>query len=414
MKRWIAILLVFAVTIGLSACSQVDTRDLMQDISARTVNVQPDMDAGAEAAADFAVRLFQISMEEKNTLISPLSVFYALAMTANGADGETLEQMEQVIGMKMDALNGYMLTYLEQLPESKDYKLSLANSVWLKEDPCFVVEKSFLQTNADYYGAEIYQATFDENTRKAINHWVEEHTDGLIPEILDRIPDKAVMYLVNALVFDGKWDREYKEYQIREGKFTTEDGVRQNVDMMHSEEHTYLKDDMVTGFMKYYKGRQYAFVALLPNEDVSLSQYVESLTGEQLRNLINRAQNVPVYASIPKFETEYSCEMQEALQKMGMTNSFDWRLADFSRLGRYNADGMNLFINRVVHKTFISVSEQGTRAGAATVVEIAPGNAAPMEEIKEVVLNRPFLYMIVDCETGFPIFMGAMRSVNEG
>ena len=414
MKRWIAILLVFAVTIGLSACSQVDTRDLMQDISARTVNVQPDMDAGAEAAADFAVRLFQISMEEKNTLISPLSVFYALAMTANGADGETLEQMEQVIGMKMDALNGYMLTYLEQLPESKDYKLSLANSVWLKEDPCFVVEKSFLQTNADYYGAEIYQATFDENTRKAINHWVEEHTDGLIPEILDRIPDKAVMYLVNALVFDGKWDREYKEYQIREGKFTTEDGVRQNVDMMHSEEHTYLEDDMVTGFMKYYKGRQYAFVALLPNEDVSLSQYVESLTGEQLRNLINRAQNVPVYASIPKFETEYSCEMQEAHQKMAMTNAFDWRLADFSRLGRYNADGMNLFINRVVHKTFISVSEQGTRAGAATVVEIAPGNAAPMEEIKEVVLNRPFLYMIVDCETGFPIFMGAMRSVNEG
>ena len=99
---------------------------------------------------------------------------------------------------------------------------------------------------------------------------------------------------------------------------------------------------------------------------------------------------------------------------MGMTNAFDWRLADFSRLGRYNADGMNLFINRVVHKTFISVSEQGTRAGAATVVEIAPGNAAPMEEIKEVVLNRPFLYMIVDCETGFPIFMGAMRSVNEG
>ena len=159
MKRWIAILLVFAVTIGLSACSQVDTRDLMQNISARTVNVQPDMDAGAEAAADFAVRLFQISMEEKNTLISPLSVFYALAMTANGADGETLEQMEQVIGMKMDALNGYMRTYLEQLPESKDYKLSLANSVWLKEDPCFVVEKSFLQTNADYYGAEIYQAT---------------------------------------------------------------------------------------------------------------------------------------------------------------------------------------------------------------------------------------------------------------
>ena len=413
MKKLIALLLVFAMTLGLTACSQGSSEDLMKDVPAKAVDVLPDMDAGAAAAADFGVRLFQTSTEEgKNTLISPLSVLYALAMTANGADGETLAQMEQVLGMDVDNLNSYMLAYLDLLPESKDYKMSLANSIWFKDDPNFAVEQSFLQTNADYYGAGAYKAAFDEGTRNDINNWVKEHTDSMIPEILDEIPDEAIMYLVNALVFDAKWEDEYEEHQIREGRFTMEDGTRQDVDMMHSEEYTYLEDDMATGFIKYYKDRKYAFVAMLPNEGVTVSQYVNSLTGEHLRELLNNPQDVTVFASIPKFETEYGIEMSEVLQEMGMTDAFDWRVADFSRLGTYDLDGMNIFINRVLHKTFISVSEQGTRAGAATVVEMAPGSAAPEMEYKEVVLDRPFVYMLIDCETNLPFFIGTMMNVN--
>ena len=412
MKRLIALMLVLAFSLGLTACSQGSSEDLMKDVPAKAVDVLPDMDAGAAAAADFGVRLFQTSMEEgENTLISPLSVLYALAMTANGADGETLAQMEQVLGMDVDNLNSYMLAYLDLLPESKDYKMSLANSIWFKDDPDFIVEQSFLQTNADYYGAGAYKAAFDEGTRNDINNWVKEHTDGMIPEIIDEIPDEAIMYLVNALAFDAKWEDEYEEHQIREGRFTMEDGTRQDVDMMHSEEHTYLEDDVATGFIKYYKDRRFAFVAMLPNEGVTVSQYVDSLTGEHLRELLNNPQDVTVFASIPKFETEYSIEMSEVLQEMGMTDAFDWRVADFSRLGTYNVDGMNIFINRVIHKTFISVSEQGTRAGAATVVELAPGSAAPEIEYKEVILDRPFVYMLIDCETNLPFFIGTMMNV---
>ena len=151
---------------------------------------------------------------------------------------------------------------------------------------------------------------------------------------------------------------------------------------------------------------------MLPNEGVTVSQYVDSLTGEHLRELLNNPQDVTVFASIPKFETEYGIEMSEVLQKMGMTDAFDWRVADFSRLGTYDVDGMNIFINRVLHKTFISVSEQGTRAGAATVVEMAPGSAAPEIEYKEVILDRPFVYMLIDCETNLPFFIGTMMNVN--
>ena len=413
MKRLIAILLVFAMALGMTACSQVSANDLMKDVPAKAVDVLPDMDAGAAAAADFGVRLFKTSMEEgENTLISPLSVLYALAMTANGADGETLTQMEKVLGMDVDNLNSYMLAYLDLLPETKDYKMSLANSIWFKDDPNFAVEQSFLQTNADYYGAGAYKAAFDEGTRNDINNWVKEHTDGMIPEIIDEIPDEAIMYLVNALAFDAKWSDEYEEHQIREGRFTMEDGTRQDVDMMHSEEYTYLEDDLATGFIKYYKDRKYAFVAMLPNEGVSVSQYVDSLTGEHLRELLNNPQDLTVFASIPKFETEYDIEMSEVLQEMGMTDAFDWQVADFSRLGTYNVDGMNICINRVLHKTFISVSEQGTRAGAATAVEMVAEGAMEIVEFKEVVLDRPFVYMLIDCETNLPFFIGTMMNVN--
>ena len=412
MKRFLALLLIFAMALSLTGCSQVSANNLMTDVPAKAVDVLPDMDAGSAAAADFGVRLFQTSMEEgKNTLISPLSVLYALAMTTNGADGNTLAQMEQVLGMDCDNLNSFMLAYLGLLPESEKYKMSLANSIWFKDDPNFIVEQSFLQTNADYYGADAYKAAFDEGTRNDINNWVKDHTDGMIPEIIDEIPDEAIMYLVNALAFEAEWADVYQEHQIREGRFTMEDGTRQDVDMMHSQEHTYLEDDLSTGFIKYYKDRRYAFVAMLPNEGITVSEFVDSLTGEHLRSLLNNPQNVTVYATMPKFETEYDIEMSEVLQEMGMTDAFDWHVADFSRLGTYNVDGMNICINRVLHKTFISVTELGTKVGAATAVEMVAEGAAEIQEYREVVLDRPFVYMLIDCETNLPFFIGTMMNV---
>ena len=415
MKRLTALLLSFALLFSLTACSKVSADDLMKDVPAKAVDVLPDMDAGAAAATDFGVRLFQTSMEEgKNTLISPLSVLYALAMTANGADGETLAQMQQVLGMDSDDLNCYMLAYMDLLPEAEEYKMSLANSIWFKDDPNFTVNESFLQTNADYYGSSIYKAAFDEGTRNDINNWVKEHTDEMIPEILDEIPDEAIMYLVNALAFEAQWDDVYDEFQVRDGIFTKEDGTKQDVEMMHADEYKYLSDDLATGFIKYYEGRKYAFAALLPNEGVTVQQYVDSLTGSHLQKMLADPEEIQVFTCIPKFESEYDIEMSEVLQEMGMTDAFDWRIADFSKLGTYNVDGMNICINRVLHKTFISVAEQGTKAGAATAVEMVAEGAAEIQEYREVILDRPFVYMLIDCETNLPFFIGTMMDVNGG
>lgn len=408
----ISLLLVCAMAVNLTGCTmEVQAKDLMEGITPNNVNALDDLGSQNADVTDFAIRLFKASNESgKNTLISPLSVLCALAMTANGAEEETLAQMEEVLGMTTEELNLYIYSYMKNLPQGDKYKLSLANSIWFTEDERFTVKQNFLQTNADYYGAEIYKAPFNDQTKKDINNWVKKNTDEMIPEIVDSIPDEAIMYLVNALAFEAEWMEIYEKNQVRDGEFIKEDGSKKNVEYMYGSDNIYLEDDNAIGFMKKYTGGKYAFVALLPNEGVSVSEYIASLDGESLNALLTNPQYATVHTSIPKFETEYEVEMSEILKSMGMTEAFDVHVADFGGLGTYT--DMNIYINRVLHKTFISVGEKGTKAGAATSVEMAAGNAAPPEDPKEVYLDRPFVYMLVDCENNIPFFIGTMMDVN--
>ena len=409
----VSLILVFAMSANLAGCAtQVQAADLMEGVEANQVTALKDLDSQNAAVTDFAVRLFKASEEsDKNTLISPLSVLCALAMTANGAEGETLAQMEKVLGMPADQLNLYLYTYMQNLPVGKTYKLSLANSIWFADDSRFSVKQSFLQTNADYYGASIYKTIFDNQACKDINNWVKEKTDGMIPKILDQIPKDAIMYLVNALAFEAEWTEVYKEDQIRKGKFTKEDGATQEAEFMYGTESVYLADEKATGFMKYYNGKKYAFVAMLPNKGVRVSDYIASLNGEALHNLLADPKLGMVFTAIPKFETGYGVEMSEILKAMGMPDAFHREIADFSRLGTY-VDG-NIYISRVLHKTFISVGEKGTKAGAATVVEMAKNESAGPIATQEVILDRPFVYMLVDCENNIPFFIGTMMDIEK-
>lgn len=412
MKRIYAALLAALLPVSFLAGCAMPAEDLMKNIIPNPVYARELEDVSDAAVTDFAVRLFQSSLQEGgNTLISPLSVLAALSMTANGARGETLTQMESVLGMPVEELNTWLHIYLANLPEAEQYKMRIANSVWFTDEPSFTVNEDFLQTNADYYSAGIYKAPFDASTRDAINDWVEDNTDGMIEDILDEIPEEAVMYLVNALAFDAEWQKIYPEYAVREGEFTTEDGQIQPVEMMYSEEHGYLEDENAAGFIKYYNSRKYAFAALLPDEGVTVAEYTASLTGEHLHKLLTEASWETVEAAIPKFETEYSAEMSEILKEMGMPIAFEDG-ADFTGLGTSTEGPVHM--SRVLHKTYISVDGKGTKAGAATVVEMVEETAmeAPVEP-KRVYLDRPFVYMLIDCETMLPFFIGAMMDPAE-
>lgn len=362
------------------------------------------------AVTDFALRLFKGSMqEEKNTLISPLSVLYALSMTAYGADGDTLVQMENTFGMPLTDLSIYLDTYLDALPENEKCELHIADSIWFKNNDAFTINHGFLQNCQSAYDAQIYTAPFDTTTLNDINMWVNQETDGMIPNILDKIPDDAVMYLINALAFDAEWESIYFDYEVRDGVFTTEKGDTQDAKMMYHEEHQFLSDDNAQGFLKYYAGQKYAFAALLPNEDINIDDYIASLDGEKLHEILSNPHDVAVNTGIPKFKNEYALEMSTVLQEMGMADAFDETKANFSCMG--SSKNGSLYINRVLHKTFVAVDEKGTKAGAATAVEMLEKGAIETPESKEVILDRPFVYMIIDCEQNVPIFIGTLMEI---
>lgn len=410
-KRLLALLLTLSITtISLTGCgSKIQATNLMEEKKpANPVKMTSISETNTITATDFAVRLFQQAKNgEENTLISPLSVLPALSMTCNGAKDETRFQMEQTLGMPVDKLNEYLYSYIHHLPNEKDCQFHLANSIWLRDAKDFIVDDNFLKNNAKYYDAGIYQSAFDNQTLADINNWVAAQTNDMIPTILDQIDSDAYMYLINALSFDSKWSSIYESSSVSNDVFTTENGTSQDVEMMHSSEYEYIEDENVSGFLKPYSGYSYAFVALLPKEGIPLTEYVNSLTGEHLHHLLTTVEECPITAGIPKFETEFSIDLIPPLQTLGIHDAFDKDLANFSGMGSFDSPWERLYINSILHKSFFSIGEKGTKAGASTIIgmEKSASSINP-EEAKEVILDRPFLYMIVDYENRFPIFIG--------
>nr|2PEF_A Chain A, Serine protease inhibitor [Caldanaerobacter subterraneus subsp. tengcongensis MB4] len=359
--------------------------------------------------ADFSIELFKNSIDDKeNSLISPLSAMLALAMTANGADNETLAQMEKALGkdISIEDLNKYLYTYMKKLPNEEKSKLTIANSIWFKEND-FMPSKDFLQIIADYYKADIFKAAFDSSTVSDINNWVKSKTNGMIDKILNKIDPEDVMYLINAVAFDAEWETVYEKASVHEDIFTDVYGNRQKVEFMNSEENLYIEEENAVGFVKPYAKNHYSFVAILPDENISVNEYIKTLTGQKFIDLIKNAKITLVRASLPKFKYEYTIKMNETLESLGMTDAFLPDKADFSKLGK--SDIGNLYISEVLHKTFISVDELGTKAGAVTSVDITA--AGIPVNFKTVKLNRPFIFAIIDNSTNLPIFIGTVLSL---
>ena len=388
--------------------------DLMAGINASKNILTTDVNGpGAAAVTDFGLRLLrECGAGDKNTLLSPLSVICALGMTANGAQAETLAQMEQVLGLPMDELNAYLYSYLAALsPE----EINVANSIWMRDDESFEVRDAFLQANADYYGAAAYKAPFDKTTVRDINNWVKDNTHGMIDGILKELDGAAVMVLVNALAFEAEWTSVYTKDDVWDRTFTTEDGQERTVEMMYDSLGDYISDDYADGFIKNYKGGQYAFAALLPREGMTVAEYLATLTGESLHEMLVNADSTQYGSTgLPKFKLEYAATLNDALIAMGMTDAFDEDAADFDGIGRYvGYMDYPLYIDTVIHKTYIEVAERGTRAGAATAVAATGGAGMPPSERKDIILDRPFVYMIIDTEANVPIFIGTVLDIGK-
>lgn len=317
------------------------------------------------STADFSVALFQKSVSQnKNSLVAPVSVSLALGMTANGAGGNTLKQFQKVLGggMSQSELNDNDYAFAKQLTSIQNGKLQIANSIWYR-DKNLDIKKSFLQTNADYFGADAYRLDFSKpNTVNKINNWVKDRTGGKIDNMVDKIDDLTMMYLFNTLYFEADWQVNYEEIGSDMYDFQTANG-NVKAQFLRSGE-TYIHDEKSDGMLKYFKDTKYAFVAVLPKKGISLEEYIKNMTGEEFLKLMDSGKTERAVCSLPKFKYDYSVDLSEPLQAMGLTDGFDDGLADFSRMG--TAALGNLYIGDVLHKTFIQVDETGAKAGAAT------------------------------------------------
>ncbi len=360
-------------------------------------------------AADFAIALLRqtCETEQGNVMISPVSVLSALSMTAGGAKGDTQSQMLSVLGrgQDMDSLNRNIKAWRDGLIHTDGADVSLANAIWFPEEKeSFTPKAEFLETSSYYFDAEIRQAPFDESVLNEINNWTKEKTKGLIPKILDGVQGDAVMYLINAAAFEGRWRNPYTESSVRQGIFTNRAGEQKEALMMSSTEKIYIEGENAVGFVKPYEAG-YSFVALLPAEGMTPEEYINTLDGRRFRSLLAEASQESVHVVLPRFEAEFTVQMQEVLAAMGMEDAFDPGRADFSGMGESGTEG--ICISRVIHKTYISVDEQGTKAGAATAVEMKR-TMAPVP-MRDVCLDRPFVYAIVENSTNIPVFIGILN-----
>ena len=406
-----SLVLALAMLFSLYSCTSVKAEvvDLMENITPKAVEGSAVDDNFKKAHADFSAELFRRSYDGENTLISPLSVALALGMTASGAGGETAEQFCELFGgISPDEMNRYLYSYAAELASDS---LNLANSVWMDDREDFTVKESFLQGVADYYGADVYKSKFNSGAVDAVNDWIEEKTDGMIEKMLDEIDPDAVMLLVNTVLFEAKWLEQYNEYQVRDGEFTTKDGEVKKVNMMHSDENIYLESDTATGVMKPYADGKYAFAAALPKDEANFDEFVNSLDGDAVTELLESATYKYVLAAIPEFEYDFGIEMKDILSEMGISDAFNHLKADFTGISD-DAHELHIAINRVLHKTRIELTPAGTKAGAATVVELNK-QLACADEPETVYLDRPFVYMIVDTETNLPVFIGAVTDIGE-
>ena len=346
---------------------------------------------------------------DKNIFISPLSISIALAMTLNGASGETEQAMTntmQLHGLDAESINaGYAA--LRGALETSDPKvvLTIANSLWARQGVPFTQE--FLQRNTEYFGAEISTLDFtDPNTLTTINQWVNTNTNGKIPKILDEINSDLVLFLINAIYFKGTWQTEFDPSHTRDGAFHLTTGGEKQVPMMtRTDDYRYYEnyDEMFQAISIPYGDGRMSMYIFLPYQESDLNTSLKGLNSENWENWIAQFSEQEIFLSIPKFKLEYEKMLNNPLQSLGMEIAFAPGRADFSRMADLERLGKNLYIGEVLHKAVVEINEEGSEAAAVTSIGIRATSLPP-----QFIANRPFFFAIRDNETKTILFMGTV------
>ena len=358
---------------------------------------------GHKFAFDFIDRIDESA--DKDYIISPLSMQFLLGMVLDGAQGDTADEICNVLGygkgQKAD-VDQFSLSMMEQLPNmDRKTKLSLANALF--SDKSFPVLDSYKSNVSKYYKAEIQNLDFSNSASalKTINGWASKKTNKMIPKVLDRISPELPVILMNALYFKGEWKNTFKKSSTTEETFTNEAGVQSKVKMMKesSKSYKYSENDVFQAVNMPYGNGAYSMTVFLPKKGYKVADVVDVLKKSDWNSVLNEMRYESLSLWFPRFETKYEIVLNDILCAMGMPRAFNGSQADFSALSN-----IPLALYLVKQNAIIKVDEEGTEAAAVSVA-VFEKTAAPGPEIS-FHADHPFLYMITEASTGVILFAG--------
>ncbi len=355
----------------------------------------------------FAIELYSQfdKVEDGNMFFSPYSISTALAMTYEGARGQTATEMLSVFHFPQDDTarrSGFAKLYNLLNPAGKPYVLSTANALWAQTGLTFL--QDYFDTVLDYYGGKVTNLDFardTENSRVTINRWVENQTNNRIKDLIPRgvIDPTTSLVLTNAIYFKGLWSLQFNETLTEDADFRAPAGVVKTPTMrMHKKVFNFSQDDRMQAVELPYKGRDLSMLILLPKGD-DLSAIKQELSPEKLSELRGGLSEKEIDIYLPKFKLETKYFMGRDLIAMGMPTAFDAMSADFSGM----TGGKDLFIGDVIHQAFVEVNEEGTEAAAATAVVM---KTVAYTEPLIFRADHPFIFIIQEKSTGAVLFMG--------
>ncbi|WP_339227447.1 serpin family protein [Oceanobacillus sp. FSL K6-2867] len=356
------------------------------------------------------------SDEDGNLFISPTSLFMALSMIYNGAEGQTKEEIAKVLqaeGIDEQELNQANASHISLLHKhSEQIELNIANSIWLNNDYQF--QGAFAENNKDYFNAELEEMDItDAKSPAKINNWVKQATNDKIEDIIEAPLDpNLVAVLINAIYFDGNWTYEFDEQQTENRPFNLPDGTKKDVPLMSLKENlAYLENEEFQAVsLPYGEDESMSMNVFLPKENTSLADFQSQLTNKNWNVWKSEFQKKEGTILLPTFQLEYEAVLNDTLNQLGMADAFNEEKANFSKMIETDDP---LWISQIKQKTFIDVNEKGTEAAAATSVEMET-TSAPVNEPFHMEVNRPFFIAITDDETGTILFMGLIANPQEG
>ncbi len=389
----------------LPSCEKTDP--IQKEIPKITLNKKAAEILEADKAFGFELFREVVSQsEEENLMISPLSVSYALGMTYNGAAGITLEAFNDVLhfgDLTTEEVNESYKDLMDQLLNlDEKVEFSIANSIWYRLG--FQVLPEFIQTNKDYFDAEVKEIDFNNpQTVEIINQWIEDKTNDKIQDMLDYIPADAVMYLINAIYFNASWKYEFEKGETYQGDFRLANGSMHSADFMRvSGNFQYTTNEDFTAVELPYGDSTFSMVVMLPAQGKEVSDLVTNLDVAHWDSWFENSWYTGVQVDLPKFKYKFRDLLNNPLKDLGLGVAFSEAEADFTRIN----PGGNLFISRVIHQTFIDVQEEGTEAAAATIVEVSLTSAGGGGSAIHFKADKPFLYLIKENSTGAIVFIG--------